>query len=277
MTDLIQKDSIEALLAHRDRALLMYRQCAESAVAAIEAHRRACVGLSHINGLHWEALRFIHYGANQPRELASFMEKQRATLDSDMWRALLVNTKLGTMMDAQERKEFEKSLENPAEVNMDTVMATLGRLAMDARRIFRRGLVEAFRGLSRDHASNSGWRIGPRMVAKRIVTVVRHAGASHLWVRFDHHGEQYLRDIDRACHVLSGRQPPEPLQGIVGAMQTAIHEGRWEASTDLMRVVWHKNGNGHLYILPPKLRDDMNMEVAAHFGAALAQPRGRAA
>ena len=267
MTDLVRKDSIEELIGHRDRAIELYLQGFRTMVAAVEAHRRACPGLPSIGGLHWEALRFIHMETRQ-RDEDEFMAKQLAAVDGNMWRALLVSTPLASLMDKQERDAFEKGLEKPPAVTIETVMATFQRLAGDAQTIFRRGLVDAFRNLSRQHASNDGFSVGPRMVVKRMVTVTKVRGDRE-WVRTDEWGMQHLRDVDRCLHVLSGRRPPEHLQGIVQAVWEAVGRREWEASTDLVRVRWHKNGNGHLWILDDKLRQDVNREIAAYYGSAL--------
>lgn len=274
MNDLVRKDSIEELIGHRDRALELYRQGFRTMVDAVEAHRRACVGAKHIDGLHWEALRFIHMETRQ-RDEDEFMAKQLAAVDRNMWRALLVSTPLASLMDKAERDAFDKGLENPPAVTIETVMATFQRLAGDAQTIFRRGLVEAFRNLSRQHASNDGFTVGPRMVVKRVVAVIRMSSGDE-WVRTDEWGTQHLRDVDRCLHVLAGRRPPEHMQGITQAVWEAIGRKEWEASTDLLRVKWHKNGNGHLWILDDQLRQDVNREIAAYCGAALGTTPARA-
>jgi len=273
MSDLVRKDSIEELIGHRDRALDLYRQGFRTMVAAVEAHRRACPGLPSIAGLHWEALRFIHMETRQ-RDEDDFMAKQRRGLDGNMWQSFLVNTRLASLMDKVERDAFDKGLKDPPEVTIDTVMATLQRLAGDAQTIFRRGLVEAFRSLSRQHASNDGFTVGERMVVKRVVTVTPIKGGPP-WVRTDSWGDQILRDVDRCLHVLAGRPPPEHLQGITQAIWEAVGRKEWEASTDLLRVRWFKNGNGHLWVLDPKLRQDVNREIAAYFGAAVGHQPNR--
>lgn len=272
MTDLVRKDSIEELIGHRHRALDMYLQGFRMMVAAVEAHRRACVGLSHITGLHWEALRFVHMETRQ-RDEDDFMAKQRAAVDGDMWRALLVNTNLGALMDKQERDAFEKGLTNPPEITAETVLATFQRLAGDAQTIFRRGLAEAFRYLSPNHKSNDGFQIGERMVVRRVVTVTPINGGKP-WVRTDTWGEQLLRDVDRCLHVLSGRPPPGNMQGITQAVYEAVRADRWDAETDLLRVKWFKNGNGHLWIKSADLRRDVNHQLALHYGDALGSAQG---
>lgn len=147
MSSIVRKDSIEELIGHRDRALALYQQGYRAMVDAVTAHQRACVGNKHVTGLHWEALRFIHFG-DSARSEQEFANRQRAAVDADMWRAFLVNTGLGAMMDKAERDAFEKGLEKPPVITIETVFATLDRLRGDAPAIFRRGLVDAFKGLS---------------------------------------------------------------------------------------------------------------------------------
>lgn len=281
MSDIVRKDSIEELCGHRARALELYAQAHDTLAAALEAHKRACVGLSHISGIDNDALRFIHYGENRAKGRAEFAATQRTRLDRDMWRALLLNTNFGSLMDKQERDAFEKGIEKqPPEITVETVFATLSRLAGDAPMIFRRGLVEAFRRVSPDHRSNDGFKIGPRLVIRRIVEVSsyrdRTGGPERLYVRLGHYGDQELRDVDRVLHILDGRRPPEHLQGICQAMRDAIQkadknapDASWQAETDLMRVKFYKNGNGHIWILRDDLREKANRLIAEHFGASL--------
>ncbi len=278
MSDIVRKDSIEELCGHRARALQLYAQAFDTLAAALEAHKRACVGLSHVSGVDHDGLRFIHYGEYHDKKRQEFGAEQRKRVDVDMWRALMINTNLGSLMDAQERKRFEDGLKDPPPIDAETVFATLQRLAQESGTIFRRGLVEAFRRLSPDHRSNDGFSIGPRMVVRRIVEVssYRDVRGARLYIRVGHYGEQELRDVDRVLHVLDGRAPPEHMQGICQAMRDAVGKANtiepddtWQAETDLLRVKFFKNGNGHLWILRDDLREKANRLIAEHFGATL--------
>jgi hypothetical protein len=279
MTGIVRKDSIEELCGHRDAALSLYAQAFELFKAARAAHARACVGYPHISAAVTDPFRFIRAEDGGAR----YAGEVRPHLDRDMWRALLVNTKLGSLMDEQERKAFDKGLENPPEISAETVFATLSRLAAEGDAIFRRGMVEAFRSLSNDYRSHDGFKIGPRMVVRRVVDVTPFRGDKgkrSLWVRLSTSGEQRLQDVDRVLHILDGKAPPERLQGICQAMREAIPNegmGPGEAETPYMRVRYFQNGNGHLWILRDDLREKANLLIAEHYGAALGDNTNRRA
>lgn len=278
MTSIVRKDSIEELCGHRDAALALYAQAFDLFKAARAAHARACVGYPHISAAVTDPFRFIRAEDHGER----YAKEVRPHLDRDMWRALLINTKLGSLMDEQERKSFDKGLENPPEISADTVFATLSRLAADGDLIFRRGLVEAFRNLSSDYRSHDGFKIGPRMVVRRVVDVQGFnsgKGTRGLWVRLSIYGEQRLQDVDRVLHILDGKQPPERLQGICQAMREALlpNQGIGDgiAETPYLRVRYFQNGNGHLWILRDDLREKANRLIAEHYGAALGDGSNR--
>ena len=148
----------------------------------------------------------------------------------------------------------------------DTVFATMARLAGDGEKIFRRGLVEVFRHLSRDYQSHDGFKIGDRVVLTGMVTSY---GAG--WYNMNHYREGTLQDLDRCFHVLDGKPAPEYQQGLCAAFRTSLakKDGNNEFATEYYRVRWFKNGNAHLWFLRSDLVERANRMIADHFGEAL--------
>lgn len=161
-TDLVRKDSIQELCGHRNRALQLYKQAVETLHAAQQAHSRACGNSKYPST---EFLRDMRYTEHDITPSA------RRSIDKDMWRFFIVGTPLGSLMDTQERKEFETQVEkDPPEITPETVFATMSRLAGDAEQIFRRGLVNAFRVFCRDdYKSHDGFKIGKRFLISDLV------------------------------------------------------------------------------------------------------------
>lgn len=269
-TDLIRKASIEELCGHRSRALELYEQAYRTLLAAREAHARACVGKAYIGG---DFLRKIEYP--EARHMAGWLADVRKTVDRDMWHGFILNTPLGSLMDREERGRFERDLrDNPPEATADTVFATMSRLAAEAGVIFRRGLVNAFRSLSRQYQSHDGFKIGDRVVLTYSFSVYPGLRPS-----LTQRGEEMLRDIDRVFHVLDGKPTPEYQQGVCAAIRTASANGEMGTETPYFRVRWFKNGNAHLWFLRADLVERANRLIAEHFGAVVGtspQPfRGR--
>lgn len=257
-TDLVRKDSIEELCGHRARALQLYQQAVDTLRAAQSAHRMACAGKGYVTT---EFLRDVHRVSTWDAEMG---EMARRAVDLDMWRYFIIGTPLGSLMDAQEKKEFERSLEKDApEVTPDTVFATMARLAGDAGVILRRGLVNAFQGFSPDFRSHDGFKIGDRFVVRYLIT------GQGRYRYLNHYIEDRLHDIDRCMHVLDGKPAPDHQQGIRAAIRTGLASQATEATSDYFRVRWFKNGNAHFYPLRADLVRQANKLIAEHFGEAI--------
>lgn len=266
-TEMIRKDSVEELCGHRARALELYAQGVALLVEAHQTHGRACIGNPVISHLDSDALK---YGLGKDT-VAKFAAEMRLRVDRDMWRALIVNTPLGSLMDRQERDKLESSLkDNPPEATPENIFATMSRLLGEADSIFRRGLVNAFRNLNRDYQSHDGFKIGDRIVLNYIVDC--NEWSDH----FNHRREEELRDVDRVFHILDGKEAPGYQQGLCAAMRARMGDRRKlgadyqrEVETPYMRVRWFKNGNAHLWFTRPGLVERANKLIAEHYGETL--------
>lgn|SRR6185312_3421777 len=260
-TDLVRKDSIEELCGHRERALQLYQQAVATLRAAQDAHKRACGGSPYVSN---EFLRDIGYAGLD----SGFGARVQIEIDRDIWRYLIIGTPLGSLMDAAEKKRFEESLrKEPPDVTADNVFATMSRLAGDAGAIFRRGLVNAFRGFCDGYKSHDGFKIGQRFIIPHLCDTF---GISH-W-RVDG-----VMDIDRCMHVLDGKPSPDYQQGVCAALRSAIRDKAEEATTEYWKVrIFRGNGNAHFYPLRADLVTKANKMIAEHFGDVLgAAPAAR--
>lgn len=265
MSDLIIKDSIEELCAHRARAIELYASVVPILIEARQAHHRAATGRKCIASPDFDDLKGI-----TERGAEAWISDVRKRIDGDMWRAFMVNTKLGGLMDAQAIKEFEKSLEGDVpEATPETIFATLTHMRDQGPAIFSRGLVNAFSKLCRDYKSNNGFSIGPRIVITYAFSTygvgIKELGS------FNKYAE--LRDIDRVMHILDGKPAPEDHNsGLVGVIQEAadVRPRRGNTiETPYFRARWFLNGNMHLYVLRDDLREKANKIIAAHYGLTL--------
>lgn len=258
-TDLVRRDSIEELIGHRERALQLYRQALDTLKAAGEAHSRACGGGTCTSQ---DFLRDLQYRSNDG---ARFDESVRTGVDRDMWRHFINATPLGSLMDKEERNRFEDALKKdvPA-ATADTVFATMQRLASDANMIFRRGLVNAFRGFCGDYHSHDGFKIGDRFVVECLIQGGRK------WPSVSHYRDASVADIDRCMHVLDGKQAPTYQQGVLAAIRTGIAAKAGEVKSDYFKVrLFYGNGNAHFYPLRQDLVRQANRLIAAHCGETL--------
>lgn len=256
-TDLVRKDSIEELCGHRARAFQLYQQAVDTLKEAGKAHALAVAG-GHTDN---QFLRDMHYGAGP-----HFADSVRNSVDRDMWRYFIDATPLGSLMDAEERRNFEDSLKKDSvpDITPENVFATLSRLAGDANMIFRRGLVNAFRLFCGDYHSHDGFKIGSRFLITHLVSGGRK------WASLNHYQEPKVQDIDRCMHVLDGKPSPTHMQGVLAAIRTGMRAGSDEVKSDYFKVrLYYGNGNAHFYPLRTDLVEKANKLIASHYGEAL--------
>lgn len=261
-TGIVRKDGIEALCGHRARALELYALAVTNLREARAAHARACVGNSYPSSVPVDKL--------SPYRDDDFIREARELVDRDIWKGLLSNSPLGSLMDTEERKLFDESLKNPPEVTPETVFATMDQLRSQGAFIFRRGLVNAFQNLSRKYKSHDGFKIGDRLILEWIVDVTFY-GKRKFWTRLYSQAESRLRDIDRVFHVLDGHPGPDYQQGLCAAIRTAMGATpiEWQVRTPYFHVKWHKNGNAHFAFLRRDLVTAANRLIAEHYGMAV--------
>ena len=198
---------------------------------------------------------------------AFYLEHVRRGLDCAIWRYLIDFMGLERVMDRTEAELFRKSLEDcPPPATAENCAATLSRLIGDADMIFRRGIALAFSGLDRRFRSHDGFKIGSRVVIAYAVD------SSGYWSRGR---EDTIRDVERAFYTVDGKEQPDRMGGIIGALRIARGQGwgpaAYEAETDYFRVRVYKNGNCHLWFTRDDLVEKVNLLLAEWYGATLGE------
>lgn len=200
------------------------------------------------------------------------VERAKRELDASMWRRAFDLTGFKQLMDAEAVAAFERSLEPaPPEFIDSTVRSTFLALHQQAGEMFRRGVVNVFRGLSDEYKTNSSepFRIGAKVV---MGWMIQPGWTGGLQIRHDK-AQDKLNDIDRVMKTLDGKLfKPRELES---AMNTAFKAGA-VFEDDYYRAKAFKNGNMHLEFKRPDLLEQLNDQIAEHYASgALAD--GRAA
>lgn len=263
-TDIVSRITLDQVLAARQKAIAAYleahslrRQCREKLAEAHQTVKAACLG-------HEQWTRSLDDLIDEPAE--KFAIKATHDVDSRIWKALLLITGMGGLMDKQAHKQFEADLaSNPPEVNADNVRATFQHMRANAKATFRRGLVNVFTGLCREYRSHDGFKIGNRIILEY--------GLSDYGSLSERHA---LADADRIMHILDGQRVADgwysPLANTLEkaprhTFSTGIIPG--EVSTAYWRAKWFKKRTIHLYPLRPELVRRANKLIAEHFEDAL--------
>lgn len=201
--------------------------------------------------------------------IAEDEERVRRDMDERMWRRAFDLTGFKQLMDAEAVSEFEKSLSpRPPEFTEANIISTFASLHQDAGHMFRRGIVNVFRGLSDDYKTNSNepFRIGRKVV---MGYMVEHSFTRGLCVRHGRAADK-INDIDRVFQTLDNKQ--FKAHELVSALNAAFKE-RAVYECDLYRAKAFKNGNIHLEFKRPDLLDLLNEQIADHYANTLPDAR----
>lgn len=292
MSDLIRKASIEETVAHRDRALEAFRAYFD-ALEAAQSHlqeARAAVGRAvdgewgHVDGASPSQHREIE-AFNRVTEKLPSVELLNSTalrlVDSQVWAAIIRNTKLDVLMDKRAKDELRKQMAyvspnrkhgltkdgaDPnalAPVTVDNVLSTLETFQEGAGHIWIRGIAEAFAGLDSRFKTHDGFKVKDRVIITR---------AFDDWGHWNHHWNHRdtLLDIERVFLVLEGRAPGAAYAGIVGAIEEERRKGSGARQSmvegEFFRVRIFQNGNAHLWFTRKDLVKKVNQRIAEFYG-----------
>ena len=274
-TGLIPRATVESLVALRNVALekcdRAYHRL-DAANAAIEGAQAAITEAApdrissytfHSHGERQHLLDKIDVG-----EADSFNARCRRLIDIAVWGHIIEMTELETVMDKEEKDALRRDLQDdPPEITVENIHATLSRFVRDADAIWKRGLANCFSKLDRRFRSHTGWKIGSRIILKRMFN--EHG-------RWNYYGnmEDTLHDVERAFFILDGRQPLAHWYGIVAKLRDirySIYEPRQSyLETEFFRVYVYKNGNCHVWFQRDDLVEKANKVLAEYYGEVLA-------
>ncbi len=299
MNELIPRAAIEETVAHRNRALELYRAAfdkiaaADAAVRAAEAQvALACAGTgegyrSYVDR-HLPEIAEFDSAVKLP-DGETYMQVAERLTDLRVWASLIERTNLETLMDREAKTQLRAQMSWVAPpryharevargdeqrlpaVTVETIYQTLSGFAEQSGAIFRRGLANAFANLDRRFRSHDGFKIGSRV----ILSYAFDGFGS--WNYHRHHRDT-LQDIERVFLVLDGKSPRAPYGGIVGAVDHARKSGgvrKTEHEGDYFRVRVFKNGNAHLWFTRDDLVKKANLLLAEHFGEVVADGKDR--
>ncbi len=272
MQELTIKASIPELIAKRGMALDKIERAINDLKDALALANDACIGgkqnasSSLVDAIR-DQIRFgrVEYDA----------EKIRIALDRSMWRSFVVNTPLWSLMDTKARKQFDQDMAGiPPEATEENLHATMSLYFADAGKIFQRSLIETFRSLPNQYASNNSFRLDKKII-------LGHIQDSNGY--FSHYADDRIRDLDRVFWVLDGKEyPADYSAGLPGALRDAVTQARGNftagagtCETDYFSVRFFKNGNAHATFKRPDLVLKANRLIAEYYGETLPGDTGR--
>jgi len=188
-------------------------------------------------------------------------------IDRSIWKDLMNKSGMLALMDAQARDEWYNSLEKddiPA-VSEENILSTFEQLHQSKAEVFKRGIINVFKGLSWDYKSNSPCKFGKKIIVDGLVQYDR-------WGFHFRHGRrrEQLADLDRMLNLLDGKPVPENRNDL--SVRLDAHICKQHASVfedEYVEIRYFQKGTGHIIFKRSDLIDKMNGIVARHFPATL--------
>ena len=190
-------------------------------------------------------------------------------IDRRIWRDLMNKSGMLSLMDAQARDEWHKSLERddiPA-ISEDNILSTFERLHQDKYAVFERGVINVFRGLSWDYKTNSPCKFGQRIIVDGLVSYNRWGFNLTYGYRRDQ-----LVDLERMLTLLDGKPLPDNRSDIACRLSDHIGQQRTSVLYDdeLFRIKYFQKGSVHIAFKRPELIERLNDIIARHYPGMLA-------
>lgn len=274
-SELILRAPLDAVEAHRNRAVELFAE-AFDALAAARAEMALAGPSTAYPGHLPDALHTKLCGRTYSTPSRDeFLEAATLQVDRVAWRHLLNVSGLERLMDQKAKREFHRQIdEAPPPATVETCHATMQDLFANAGSIFRRGIAETFSALDRRFKSHDGFKVGARIVLTRAMT---EYGSWNHYAKAD----DALRDVERVFRILDGQQQPDYDAGILGVVSKArprsLSGAAFFAEDAYFRVRIFKNGNAHVWFKRDDLLERVNQLLADHYGAALGDARRSAA
>ena len=205
-------------------------------------------------------------------------ERLRKILLKSGWRCLYDRLQIDRIASANDKRLFERAIEDPPKLTFENAKATFGDYFANTRFHILRGLAETFSGLDAAYKSHSKVKIGVKGLPKRVI--LRSFGG------YGSYGRDKLRDIINALAAYRGHPlaDADEFSAIAAAHsngEDAILDGRTytrvrrydkdEAFSTCDRgltVRGYQNGNAHVLFSKETLRD-INMALAEFYGDVL--------
>ncbi|MCF3932887.1 DUF4942 domain-containing protein [Acuticoccus sp. M5D2P5] len=194
------------------------------------------------------------------------------------WKSIYDRLQIDRIASAQDRRLFERTIENPPELTFENAKATFGDYLQRPRHHILRGLAEVFADLDPAYKSHSRIKIGVKGLPKRVILTSfgDYSGT---------YGRDKLRDIVNALAAyrgqpLMGHEEFQAISAAHRAGEDAVLDGRTIALNDRyskgeyqtidrgITIRKFQNGNAHVFFDPPTLLD-INRALAEFYGEVL--------
>ncbi len=191
------------------------------------------------------------------------------SIDRGIWRDLMQRSGMQSLMDAQSRDEWHRSLEKddiPA-VSEANILSTFEQLHLNKGEVFERGVIKVFKGLSWNFKTNSPCKFGTKIIVTGLVKCDRWGfGLNWGWQR------DRLADLERMLMLLDGKPVPDNRADVTRRLGDHIHANRHSNryADEMFAIKYFQKGIAHITFKRQELVDKLNGIIARHYPGALA-------
>lgn len=264
-TDVICSTSIERIVTGRNAALLQIEVLMQQ-LDDISTLTRSIGGKT---ALDWAMKQDFRCGCWLMEKREAAMKAITRNLDRGIWRDLMKQSGMLSLMDAAAREQWYNSLEKddiPA-VSEENILSTFEQLHLNKGEVFERGVINVFKGLSWNFKSNSPCKFGAKIIVTGLVKYDRWGfGLNWGWQR------DRLADLERMLMILDGKPVPDNRADVTRRLGDHIHENRHSNryEDEMFTIKYFQKGTAHINFKQPELVDKLNDIIARHYPGALA-------
>lgn len=264
-TDVICSTSIERIVTGRNAALTRI----QSLISELDDISILTHDIGGGTAQEWGMRDGHRYDCWFTEKTVKAMKAITRNIDRRIWRDLMSKSGMLSLMDAQARDEWHKSLEKddiPA-ISEENILSTFEQLNHDKQAVFERGVINVFKALSWDYKTNSPCRFGKKIIMDGLVSYNR-------WGFSFTHGyrRDQIVDLERMLTLLDGKLLPDNRADIACRLSDHIGQKRTAAvyEDELFRINYFQKGSAHIAFKRPELIERLNDIIARHYPGMLA-------
>ncbi|SXL21746.1 DUF4942 domain-containing protein [Klebsiella pneumoniae] len=264
-TDVICSTSIERIVTSRNAALTRI----ESLIRELKDISILTHDIGGGTAQEWGMREGHRYDCWFTEKTDKAMKAMTRNIDRRIWRELMNKSGMLSLMDAQARDEWHKSLEKddiPA-ISEDNILSTFQQLHQSKGEVFERGVINVFKGLSWDYETNNPCYFGKKIIVNNLVKYDKWGySLSWGWRR------DQLADLERMLFLLDGKTIPDNRHDVTIRLMNFIRDNPRQQvfGDDLFTIRLFQKGSGHITFKRMDLVEKMNDIIAKHYPGMLA-------